>query len=254
LVDFSNLARASRNLPQPVPDTSEIEMRCSRYGDQTTVSLIPTKHVLSDEGSYFVATNATPGTAVLYPLTTGFTDTVPFLYVYNNDKPTNPAYKRVFLDYIKIVIIQAPANSTQSYFAIKLDTVARSLGTNNTAAVTPVSPNMDITPTSVTTLNIQSSATASAITAASASARVGARGAFGGLPIAGDELVVICGSADVGAYSGLTAAQAVCPGRKCSNSPPILLGPGQSATMHLWFPGNSTTALTYELEMAWWER
>jgi len=244
----------SRALPQASPDTAENDITISRYGDLKVTSMIPTKHMLADEGSYFIGTNSTPGTALAYALTTGFSDTTPFIYMYNQSRPADQASKRIHLDYIKIIVTTAPASSTQAYFAIKLDTALRSLTTDNTTTLTAVSPNMDIGVASQALLKAQNSATASVIAAASNTARVVARGCFGGLPVVGDELVITSGSPDIGSYSGLTAAQATCPGRKCSNCPPIVLGPGNSMEVHLWFPANATTALSYELEMGWWER
>ncbi len=77
---------------------------------------------------------------------------------------------------------------------------------------------------------------------------------MGGLPIVGDEFVLVCGPADPGAYPGLTAAQAVCPGRKVSCLPPVILGPNSALTVYAWFPGNAATGLSYEFEIGWWER
>jgi hypothetical protein len=76
----------------------------------------------------------------------------------------------------------------------------------------------------------------------------------GGIPVVGDELVLVCGPVDPGAYAGLTAAQAVCAGRKVSCLPPIILGPNSALTLYAWFPGNAATSLSYEFEVGWWER
>jgi hypothetical protein len=224
-------------------------MRLGRYNEGYALSLFPTKHLLADEGSYFIGTNPTPGTALAYNIQASFSDTVPFIYLANTD-----TVKRAYLDYIKIIVTTAAATGTQAYYAIKTDRAARALSANNTATIVPVSPNSDIANASVCTLNAQNNGTASAIGGASAAARVVARGSFGGLTIIGDELAIVCGSADPGSYAGLTAAQATCPGRKCSVSPPIVVGPGANLTVHLWFPGNATTGLSYEFEMGWAER
>ncbi len=244
----------SRALPQPTVDNQEREMRVGRYGSQFTESLIPTKHVLADEGSYYVSTNPTPGTGLAYNVQASFSDTVPFIYIFNQSLPSDAANKRLYLDYIKIIVTVAAVTGTQAFYAVKSDNVARAITTNNTTAITPANVNSDVGAQALAQVRSQTSATASAIAAASANARVLARGGFGGITIVGDELVILFGSPDPGAYAGLTAAQAVCPGRKVSNSPPLIIGPQQSATVHLWFPGNATTGLSYELEMGHWER
>ena len=72
--------------------------------------------------------------------------------------------------------------------------------------------------------------------------------------VVGEEMVLVCGSTDPGSYPGLTAAEAVCPGRRVSCIPPVILGPNSAMTVYAWFPGNATTGLSFELEMGWWER
>ena len=242
-----------RSLPQPTPDGIEREQRLGRYGSVIAELLSATKHGLADEGAYFVATNATPGTAQAYNIQASFSDTTPFMYLFNKDQPANSANKRIYLDYVKIIVTTAAATGTQAYYAVKAD-AARAITTNNTATITAVNSNMDSGTQSIATLNAQNSGTASVIAAASSSARIVARGGFGGITIVGDELVMMFGTCDPGAYPGLTAAQATAPGRKVSVSPPIILGPQQSATIQLWFPGNATTGLSYEFEAGWWER
>jgi hypothetical protein len=250
----SEFGYISRGLPQPISDGMEAEIRLSRYRDTMVMNLMPTKHPLAEEGSYFSSCNPTPGTGLAYNIQATFSDTVPFIYIFNTSLPGDPNSKRICLDFIKIIPTVAPATSTTAYYSVKTDNVARAITTNNTTAIIPANVNSDIGLASIAQVRTQTSATASAIAAASANARVVARGAFGGIPIIGDELVAMFGSPDCAPYAGLTAAQAVCPGRKVSNSPPIIIGPQQSATVHLWFVGNATTGLSYELEMGHWER
>lgn len=219
--------------------------RSSPYGEVSVLSPVPTKHLLADEGSYFVATNATPGTALAYPVQAAYTPTAPFLYIQNNDRTRN-----LWIDYVKLVVNIVPATAAQAYFAVVEDLVTRVFTTDNTIALPAQNPNTNAANPSVLVIKIQNNATASAIAAPSASARLVARGSFGGLPVVGDELVMTFGSADPGAYSGLTAAQATCPGRKVSNCAPLCVAPGHNAAIFLWFPGNATTGLSYETEVA----
>jgi len=160
----------------------------------------------------------------------------------------------MYLDYIKLICTVAPASATGARFAIKTDPQLRTLSTNNTLAITPTSPNSDVATQSVCSINAQNNAAASVLTASSGSARLVANASLGGLPIVGDELVLVCGPSDPGPYPGLTAAQAVCPGRKVSCLPPVILGPNSALTLYAWFPGNAATGLSYEFEIGWWER
>jgi len=171
----------SRALPAPQSDGSEREQRLGRYGGVYTYNIVPSKHVLADEGSYFVTTTTTPGTAFAYNVQASFSDTVPLIYIFNKTLPADSANKRIYLDYIKLIVTVIAASGVQAFYAVKTDAVARSLSTNNTTALTPVSPNADVGGSSIATVNAQSSGTASAIAAASANARVVARGSFGGI-------------------------------------------------------------------------
>ena len=255
-IDVNQLWTPARAIPSPQSDQKApvTNVRGGRYGEQYVLPLISTKHLLADEGSYFIATNPTPGTALAYNVQAAFSDTVPLMYIQNNDSKANPLAKRMYLDYIKLICAVAPASSTGARFAVKTDPALRALSTNNTTAITPTSPNSDMAAQSVCSINVQSSATASALSASSASARLVANASMGGIPVVGDELVLVCGTVDPGAYPGLTAAQATCAGRKVSCLPPIVLGPNSALTLYAWFPGNAATGLSCEFEVGWWER
>jgi hypothetical protein len=249
-VDFNVSARIRRMLPAPQAESSYDVLRAARYNELFVNPLVVSRHVLSDEGSYFVATNPTPGTALLQVLTTGFLDTTPALYMHNGDSPSNAAAKRVYLDYIKFIVTTVPASTTQSNYTLVLDNVARTLSTDNTSKLTPKNTNMDSSSASVVdVLAAQNSATASVIAASSQSKRIVARGALGGIPILGDELVIQFGSNDVGSYGATAVAS-----RKVSAAAPVILGPNHSLVLHQWWVGNAATAGQYEIELGWWER
>ena len=260
-IDINQLWTPARALPSATPDQKSpvTNVRGGRYGEQYGLSLIPTKHLLADEGSYFICTSATtsgtPGTTTMsYPLTTAYSATTPFVYLQNNDSKSNPVAKRVYFDYLKIVCTQAAASSTGVRFAAVVDPVVRGITTNNGTFFTPTSPNSDVSPQSVCQFWIQNSATASVISAASTSNRVVATGSMGNLTVLGDEYAIISGTTDPGAYPGTIAVQATCPGRRVTVIPPLILGPSAGLTFFMWLPNNASTALTYEFEMGWWER
>jgi hypothetical protein len=255
-IDVNQLWTPARAIPSPQADQKApvTNVRGGRYGEQYVLSLIASKHLLADEGSYFIATNVTPGTAQAYNIQAAFSDTTPLLYIQNNDSKANPFAKRMYLDYIKLICTVVPASATGARFAVKTDPQLRTISTNNTLAITPTSPNSDVATQSVCSVNAQNSGTASVLTASSGAARLVANASMGGIPVVGDELVLVCGPADPGPYPGLTAAQATCAGRKVSCLPPIILGPNSALTLCAWFPGNAATGLSYEFEMGWWER
>ena len=62
-IDVNQLWTPARAIPSPQADQKApvTNVRGGRYGEQYVLPLISTKHVLADEGSYFIATNVTPG-------------------------------------------------------------------------------------------------------------------------------------------------------------------------------------------------
>ena len=133
-IDVNQLWTPARAIPSPQSDQKApvTNVRGGRYGEQYVLPLISTKHLPADEGSYFIATNPTPGTALAYNVQAAFSDTVPLLYIQNNDSKANPLAKRLYLDYIKLICTVAPASSTGARFAAKTDPALRALSTNNT--------------------------------------------------------------------------------------------------------------------------
>jgi hypothetical protein len=135
-------------------------------------------------------------------------------------------------------------------FAVKTDTVNRTLTVDHRPTATPGSP----IGSSVVTLNYQNNATATTLTASSANAQVVGEASLGGITIVGDAYIFEFGQPSLGGNSGLTAAQATDPGVKVISMPPVVVTPGGSFTFYAWFPGNSITALSYSFEAGWIER
>lgn len=207
----------------------------------------------SDLGNYWVTTNPTPGTALAYNVQSSYSATAsPFLYFFNS---ASAGGKSVYLDYVKIICTTAPASGTQAYYAFVADQAARAFSVDNTSSLTPVGPNQTTTNTaaSILTVKAQNSATASTIAAASSGVRLVGRGSIGGIPVVGDELLIDVGPDAFGPYAGGTAALTT-PGRKVSATPSIILDPQACLMLTLWFPSNSATGLSYELEIGHWEQ
>lgn len=239
----------ARTKPQVIPDgsTPQTGARGGRYGEQVVQNIIPGKQALSDEGSYFVATNATVGTGVAYAIQAAFSDTVAAFVLQNNDSPSNTNAKRVYLDYVRLITTVVPASTTIARYAIKLDNINRA-PTAGSALLTSANANADDGTNSIAKV-WGFSAAALTVPASSSSARTVANGAIGGLPIVGDELVIQAGGVDMAAYGSSATAS-----RKLGVCPPVIVGPQQYAVVYLWFVSNATTALSAEYEIAWWER
>jgi hypothetical protein len=143
-IDFSNFARVSRALPQTANEGDQAEMRASRYGEQSVIALLRKQHALVGEGSYFVC-NGGGQTGILASPATGWVATTPALVVYNTDRPSNPAARSIFLDYVNLVttvVGSAASGLVNLQAALYLDTGNRyvSGGTEITANI--VNPSM----------------------------------------------------------------------------------------------------------------
>lgn len=134
----SNYGNAvTTSLPGRAAENSQTAMRTTEYGEQYATLLQGGKmHPLAKEGSYFVATNATLGTAITGTAApTAFSATVALLSVYNSS-----ATKSLFIDYLRLFPKAAGTNGTNFLYAISVDRINRyaSGGT----AITPVNVNV----------------------------------------------------------------------------------------------------------------
>lgn len=253
-MDFENLGRVSRGLPQPTVDDGDKELRLDRYGSQIINVGAGGKQNLADEGAYYVATNPTPGTAVVFATVTAFADTTA-LFVFKNDDKAGTKAKRIYFDYIRLLLKgTAPTTAASWEYAIKTDADVSRAPTAGSTAIIPVNPNADEASASIAKV-FAFSAAALTVPASSGAARLVSRGTLEqGLNVTGDEYVLAFGPADtVAGGNALTAARAAQPARFVNSAPPVILGPQQWMVFYVWFPvGGSAASLEYEL--AWWER
>ena len=233
-------------LPSKAPDTSIINNRADGYGNLAVNTFFNKKQALAAEGSYFVTTNPTPGTAIAGTVSATYSATAPFFIFQNTNQPGGPV---AYLDYLKLIVTTAAASGTTAYMAVVRDTLIPQLTTNNMTTGTPVPINTLAPIASKSQFLYQSSSSASVLGTRTPSAAVVGRGSVGGITIVGDELVFDFGALDPAAWNGLTAAQATAPGRKVSVLPPITVAPQQQAIFYLWFLNNASTGLSYEFEL-----
>lgn len=236
----------SRGQPQPANDGLEREQRFGRFGEAYAVNLVPTKHAVADEGAYFTVNNAQTGIATP-AAPTAFSATAPFLLIYNTDSPSNPAYKRIYWDYALLVATAAGTAGASVQFAITLDNGNRysSGGTNLTNNIT--NPNMDVG-ASRSVAQVYAGAITAAAASASARTAVGNRFWKGAIPVIGDTYVAQFGGVDAPHFLGISTILT-----SLQNLPPVIIGPNQSALLHLWLPSQSA-ASSYAPELGWTER
>jgi hypothetical protein len=218
----------------------------SRRGELIVQDLGKPRMSLANEGSYFVATNPTPGTGIAGIAATGaFSDAESTLLV-RNDASVGSG-KRVFLDYLKVTVTAAGANGTDHRFVSKLDK-ATDRYTSGGSSITPVNPNIDDTNTASATVRFGALVT----TAASSNARLVGGGLIRNvITVAGDQYTFDFGgspaSAAAHAIAGTAIAQIVIP------HAPVVIGPEQTFVLSLHGTAQSG-ASSYEFELGFWER
>jgi hypothetical protein len=177
---------------------------------------------------------------------------VPFIQVLNTGNPGDPNAPLVYLDYIKLIQIgTAPASTTHVQAALKLDNGFRVSTAGTPATNVPVAANMNLATAQPASRVITYSGAVATIPAASAAARLVGRAMLKGGPTLNlDEYNIAFGINDAPSDGGYLTTVATYTTRM----PPVAIGPGQSATLYLWFINGVTNAFSYEFEMGLWER
>lgn len=238
----------SRALPQATADSpvAQRQPRGGRYGEAYVMPLFNNAVVAADEGSYFVATTPTPGAGIAFggAAITAFNDTTGCgLALTNND---GVGGKRIYLDYIKLILTVIPTSATNIQLAIKLDNV-QSRYTSGGTAITPVNANGDVGAASIARLAFG----ALTLAASSSAARVLGRAPVRTIaPLVNDKFLLSFGSLPDVAAQNYALATA---GAFTAGFPPIVIGPNQVLTVHSWGTAQAA-APTFELEMGWIER
>lgn len=246
-LDVDLNVEVDRQLPDAESDSTTKPLRAGRYGEAYTLSLVPTTHLLADEGTYQVGLSPTPGTGVAFVVNASVSETAGnFLYIKNNDSQGNVRAKRIYLDYIRLILAVAPAAGISVHYFMKVDNKDRysSGGTQ----VTPNNANID---TGVGTVS-QVFAGAVVTLAPSPSARLVSRGVMRSvIPVVNDEWIFKCGAAGDGSSSSLAGTLAQRMVIPCA---PVVIGPQDNLCLQIWFPSNATTPAQFEYELGWWER
>lgn len=255
-MDIKTWLRTSRNISNAASQAESQEnqqsLRSGKYNEQYVLNPYSLKNMSADEGSYFIATNPTMGTGVAYGSAgtqTSFSDTVPFMMLFNNAAAASNI--RVFLDYIKLIQFSgtAPASTTSVQAAVKTSSVTRLNTAGTLTTITPVSPNQDSSASANSRLYVPAGAVAT-IPADSAGRLIGRAQLKGGPTLLLDEYNINFGFDDMpssGAYLTTVSSYQTRMG-------PVVLGPQQWAVIHLWLPGGATNPFTFEFEVGVRER
>ena len=221
--------------------TNTSGQRASGYGEPY-VNAFDSK-LANDEGSYWLARNATPGTGVAGHAAPTIHDTAkPFIMLRNAE-----AARKITLDFIKLLVTAAGTAGTVNY-------ATHSIDKNRTFSagggdLTVVRPNLGVaiaspfTHAKIGAVVPGESNTADARIVAHQRVRTV-------IPVVGDELLFVFGRAPVGGgmvLEGTTELQRII------HCPPVVLNPGESYLLVLWRAYQSAAA-SYEAEAGGWVR
>lgn len=242
------IAKLLSSIAKSPDGTRDPGQRNGQYGERHVLNIVPTKHLLAEEGSYFVSTNPTIGTGVAAGIQTTFSDTLAAFVIRNTDVAGG---KSIYLDYIKLLCTVAPASATSLQYAGKLEPATPRAATAAVATLTPVNVNGGVAVQPMARIDAFTGGAWETVPAASTSARIVSRGALRGvIAVIGDELILAFGSVDPAGGAGAPSSGS----RQGGSAAPVVIPPGGSYTLHLWFPANAATGPSFEYEIGHYER
>ena len=219
------------------------------------VGLFFSRQQASAAGAYFLAQNATPGTALQTGTATAFSATANGLVTVTNNNPLTSGIN-VYMDYIKLMMSgTAPTATTVMHFNLIRDAVAGVSPTAGNVALTVTNVNGNSAATSSNVaVNVPTGAPATGMTipaATSAAVNMGRASIATSLGITGDIYVLQFGGnfVDMGTMGGGTAVRATAAARLGDQTVPAILAPGQGLVVNMWWLTQATTKPSFEYEI-----
>jgi hypothetical protein len=234
---------ASMALPTAAADGTQKQVRLDRSGNQFVVPLTAGLSGLAAEGSYFRATNPTPGTSLAQAVTASFADTTAILCIRNNESAGG---KTIYLDYLWLFMTVIPASSTAWKYAVTIEPAARAPSGGN--AIAGQNVNSGYTAVSIGTFTFGPTSVAAVV---GTRRLISNRTIFNVVPVVNTALLLNFGAQDSGNGQTMNGATAI---RLSDQVGPVAIGPAHTGLIHMWYPSNATTGASYEVELGWWER
>lgn len=214
------------------------------------VGLQASRQQLAAAGKYFVCTNPTPGTGILYGTSAAYSATANGMFSIGNSNALGGA--SIYLDYLSLLLTLPPTATTQMRFEVVLESTVQALSAGN-AARTPVNVNGYFPNTTGAVVNSFQGASGT-VPATAGTRRIVALGAIEtNLGITGDNYVLQFGGDPVGGVSGLTAVRATAQARVVGSCAPVVIAPQTSAYIQMWWLTQATNGPTFEWELTYAE-
>lgn len=212
----------------------------------------------ADEGSFFIATNAAPGTAVA--TTSSVVDDATGATTHAQQKPVMTIYNQwplgsgvngqnIYLEYLKMFIVQVPTSATSWKYAMRLTPNGGAKVTAAGTLITPVNPNGASGNLSKALINFGAITTTDSTTD-TGQRLVGNGQVTGAIPVALDEWNFVFGgpSRSIDSIGTQTLVK-----RLTIPVAPIVIPPGWAWTLEMWGASNAA-APSWEFEMGYIER
>lgn len=217
-----------------------------------TIGFPSNRQILAMNGNYFVATNPTPGTAIAYALKTGFSATANGLFSISNGNQAGGA--NIILDRLRLTqTATAPTGTLYMGYEVYTETGTVAISTA-AAAVTPQNVNASKSSLSAATVTFFSAGAGTVPAAVGTRRLVDCGKVPTGVTVLGDTFVWdFGGDAAVSGKAGLTAARATDLAMIVTNASPVIVAPGTSAYMNLWWVTAAANTPSFEFQLGWAE-
>jgi hypothetical protein len=245
------VGNTSRAVPTLGSDGTNTQARVSQYGDLRTTQYGDNHSSLADEGLYFKAFNATPGTGQnMSTIQTSYNPARCYLQFQTSN--IGDAKVRVFLDYIRLMCTSAGTSSTTFQAAIVVDynratTTAGtlSLGTNVNNAYSRNAATAQVWAGDITM--------ATASTLARTVFRTQLRTATSPTLAVGDLYSFDFGEVSHQSQFQGTTTPAAAAAAYTHFTGPLVLSSDSTVSLHIWGAAMAS-APSFEFEVGWWER
>jgi hypothetical protein len=228
--------------PGTTSDGSLAYFRASRHGEQVVQPLGRSSYPLCDEGSYFVATNPTPGTAIAgIAAADGYEDDEALLYLENTH-----ASKHVYLDYLLLTCKVAGTSGTD--FAYAIDVATEATYASGATAITPVDTNRETNNTAPVTMYF-----GAVVTTTGTTEKIVSHGLLRTvIKVIGDQYLFSFGKG-VASPMNATIMEGTDQASITRNCPPIVVPPGHAMCFRE-FAASQDGAAQYQFELGFWAR
>ncbi len=235
-------------IPSAYGEGGAAPLRSTKRGELFVQSIAKGRCALAEEGSYFLATNATPGTGIAGIAAANGYDATEALCTIRNGHTAGDTAKRIVLDYIKLQPTVAGASGTNCTYATHMDKGNTRWASGGTA-YTAKNVNMGSDVATAAAIHfgalVTDGATADVVKLGSGNLRTA-------IVVVGDEMILDFGDSMQAGASGLFEGSLIC--KQVVKHVPVVLNPGEEFILCINAASQAVTGSSFEFEIGFWER